>query len=100
MVTSHEEIKKHLLKLPFVQWDRYAEVDSIQAYYGWIDRDDQYKDFVALFFENCTVWYLSSSAKYTHQIGISLGMSDDSHADCKRIEHLFPDIKNVIKLKK
>lgn len=94
---STQEIEDTLNKLPFVMWDRYAETENIKAYYGWIDREDKYKDFVALFFEKGMVWYLTSSAKYTHEINRRLGM-DDSHADCQRIEDQFPKLKNIIKL--
>ena len=36
--------------MPFVTWDRYVVlVDAVETY-GWIDREDSYKDFVCLFF--------------------------------------------------
>lgn len=97
-------VKKDLEKLEFVQWDRYTEAENDLNIYGWIKRGDSYKDFVLLTYQsiNDTNQYrlsaYTSSSKYSHKISELLFENTESHVDCKRVENVFGDIKNVIKL--
>ena len=98
-----------LKELHFVKWDRWVDnydTDKVVIFYGWIDREqDSYKDFVEIDLLALTVVdqykivFSTSSEKYSSEIAKILDM-EDSHADCKRIETLFPKLPNVIKLQK
>lgn len=90
-----EFIESILDKLDFVNWDRYFGEDENLVFLGWIDREDNYKDFVVLDFSVRPIWFVTSSKKYSKKIGELL--EHRSHSECKRIEHDF-DVKNVIKL--
>ena len=98
---------QYLEALDFVQWDRWIDAydqGKVIIFYGWINRKhDQYKDFVHLEFfdagEGYQVAYTTSSSEKTDEIGKALGM-EDSHQECKRVEKLFPKLKNAIKLAK
>ena len=87
-----------LKKLHFVNWDRYFG-ENVLTFFGWIDRKDNYKDFVTLdfdftFWEECSISYTTSSKDYTKAIAKIL---NSTHSDCKRVED-FCDIENTIKL--
>ena len=98
-----------MMKLPFVQWDRYVEhlEEAQQAvFYGWIARDDGKFDFVLVsyyskyhpFWADC-ISYSTSSKRYSPELSrILLGREERPEAVCKRIEYDFPDVKNVIRL--
>lgn len=98
-------IESILSELAFVEWDRFIvdDWDGEQAVsvYGWIDREDEYKDFVLVIFwpASETVYYVTSSDEYTNQISTVLlgGDDDDEHNDCRRVEHTF-DIDNAVAL--
>jgi len=105
LVDSKEKewIEKTLTDLYMVNWDRYFifEGFSLTAF-GWIEREDNYKDFVILEFTlkdhknpPCVYFLGTSSKKYSKTIAEILG---SDHADCKRIENYF-DIENCIKLR-
>lgn len=86
-----------LKKLYFVNWDRYFGEGENLTFYGWIDRDDNYKDFVFIEFnEGDYITHGTSSSKYSKKIAEILGTD---HSDCKRVED-FCNIPNVIKLSK
>lgn len=95
-------IEKTLEKLPFVRWDRYIEDkdDNLIEMYGWIDREDDYKDFVLLEFNlnKKEVYFVATSSdKYSEQIAEIL---NSSHSDCIRVEdnfYVFNSIKNDTK---
>ena len=96
-------IEKTLSDLPFVNWDRFLDLrfeeNRVLHVFGWIKREDSYKDFVSLEFDvvNQKVFFIAtSSKKYSKRIAEILGCSD--HADCQRIEDFFK-IENMIKLK-
>jgi len=99
------QLEESMERLDFVQWDRYAagEWDEHADYviaYGWIDRDDGYKDYVELltWSEGDNVMFTTSSAEYTEEIYRRLyGEEPDDHSDCKRIENAV-DIDNVVEL--
>lgn len=90
-------------KLDFVMWDRYVDAwDEVRVIevYGWIPREqDSYKDFVLLHFQDASYSYTTSSVKWDDTIAQLLGLGKNT-IDCQRLEDLFPDKPNVIKLKK
>ena len=60
---------------PFVEWDRYllcgCDKGDFTRVYGWIDREDNYKDFVVLDFLHRSrevVYICSSSSEYSERI--------------------------------
>ena len=49
--SEKEWIKGILIKLNFVNWDRYFEWEGGKTFFGWIERKyDSYKDFVLIDF--------------------------------------------------
>ena len=106
-VKSSEWIGDLLQQVPFVEWDRFTvgEMDGEQFVdvYGWIDRDDEYKDFVWARF--WAVWeqveYTTSSDEYSEQIHINwFGKESlDDHNPCRRVENQF-DVDNAVQLTK
>ena len=98
-----EWIATQLEKVGFVTWDRFT-VTERQGYtlvdvYGWIDRDDAYKDFVWTRFYpgNKTFEYTTSSDEHSERLGeIWFGESND-HEPCRRVEDTF-DIPNRVEL--
>ena len=91
-----EEIIKTLEKFDFVNWDRYFGEDEKLTFFGWIDREDNKKDFLVLDFSISPLWFATSSKIYSKKISEVFGVS---HLDCKRVED-FCDIQNMIKLDK
>ena len=98
-------IAKLLPLLDFVEWDRFI-VGRIEGYqhtdvYGWIDRDDDYKDFVwARFWPTQeAVEYTTSSDEHSDDIQrIWFGEDNlDDHNPCQRVEDVF-DIDNAVEL--
>lgn len=91
-------IEQTLEQLDFVQWDRWYELGGhLIAVFGWIDREDQYKDFVLLEINVDraeVVAYYTSSAEYTEKIGEILNMD---HSACKRVED-YLDVENAVML--
>jgi len=92
------KITNWLNKLPVVRWDRISQkVGHIYAF-GWIDREDEYKDFIVIDFVNGEpVDYVSSDIKYNLEHRRILGLFTQK---CQRIEKCFPDVKNSIKLER
>ena len=100
-----EQLKEPMADLPFVEWDRYvtgqwdADHDYVKAY-GWIDRDDGYKDFVIL-----TTWsdtnqinFTTSSSEHTERIHeLLFDESPENHHGCQRIEDAV-DIPNMVSI--
>ena len=102
-----EQYEKNLIidvlrSLDFVKWDRYFGENNCYTFFGWIDRDDSYKDFVVLDIEldkirkGLLIGFSTSSKKYSKRIADILRCG---HLDCIRIEH-FCDLGNIIKEKK
>ena len=96
-------IATQLVKVDFVKWDRYTVGErgdrTIVDVYGWIDRDDDYKDFVWTRFwpANEVFEYTTSSDTYSEQLAeIWFGESSD-HDPCNRVENTF-DIPNAVTL--
>lgn len=100
-IPNRDWIEGHLRRLPFVEWDRYtrgewsAEMEYV-AVYGWIDREDEYKDFVLIRFWPATESFVftTSSDEYSEEIHRRL-LGDDGHNECHRVEHAF-DVPNAI----
>lgn len=101
-----QKIEETCNQFPFVTWDRFVEWPDWKdglgvTVSGWIEREDQYKDYMVLdFFDDGTVEYMTSSAKYSQEIwnmlyGINLA---SKHTDCKRVEDHFKGIIKSIKL--
>ncbi len=93
-----QRIEGVLLSFPEVRWDRYSGLMAgYCTFSGWIDRDDQYKDFMVLDFDSGVVAeYCTSSAKLSAEFAARL---DFSHDDCIRVEADF-DIENMVRLGK
>lgn len=90
----------HLESLPFVQWDRFIPFDDGISVYGWIDREDDYKDFLIIHFypADRRLWWQTSSAERHDEIyEILHGEETENGNTCQRVEGRF-DIENVIEL--
>lgn len=95
-------IGRELEKLPFVEWDRYTlnrcDKGQFTRVYGWIERGDEYKDFVVLDFLHWSreaVFICTSSAECSERIQEILYGDADDHVECQRVENRF-DIANAI----
>ena len=105
-----ESVNKYF---PEVKWDRFIRETSVEptdeldgatvvyTLYGWIDREDLYKDFVLIMFEwDGSFTYWTSSALYSEIFHERIHGDVSGHTDCERVEDWFPEIKNVVRLKK
>jgi len=97
-------IRNNLQLLDFVDWDRFVEFETdggrVTRVYGWIEREDNYKDFVHLEFieESSEILFLgTSSEKYSEKIDEIL-FEESNHVDCERVEKRFSKIKNKIQI--
>jgi len=89
VVQNKAWVESKLRDLDFVEWDRYYTWKQGVVVYGWIDREDQYKDFVSIEFntrQKLVARYDTSSEKYTEEIADILDMN---HSQCFRVEHKF-----------
>ena len=98
------ELSDKLAELDFVEWDRYtggrwSDNSSYVTVYGWVDREDEYKDFVEIIrWDNGQLYFTTSSAEHTEDIfEVLFEDSLDNHNDCKRVEDVL-DIDNVVEL--
>ena len=94
-----QTIAETLEKFDFVQWDRFIDLPNHIQIYGWMDRVDDYKDFLLLTYRKDTgSWgYTNSSVKNISKIKKILGIKEGGTYQCQRVEHTF-DINNSIKL--
>jgi len=97
------DLESDLESMPFVNWDRFTtgdwgDYDYVQVY-GWIEREDNYKDFVlVILWENGERFFTTSSEKYTEDIfKVLFDEPLDEHNDCKRVEN-YLNIPNMIEL--
>jgi len=104
--TAKEWVEGKLLKCTFVKWDRFLLAEDpkqdelVINVYGWIDRDDDYKDFVTVDFWTAreTVGFTTSSEEYTEQLHrLLVGEDLDNHNECRRVEDTF-DVPNAVTL--
>lgn len=92
-----------MASLPFVEWDRFVKWDDGEeaglTFYGWIERNDKYKDFVTLTLDlgGLPIEYMTSSAKYSRKICAILFGVKEGHENCRRVEDHFT-VPNVIHL--
>lgn len=94
-------VKEILAKFDeFVRWDRYTDGEDQLHFYGWISRPDLYKDFILITFylDTKEIWYTTSSAEYDARIYKILEIPEEELTKCQRVEHLFSDLSNVIRL--
>lgn len=92
------EEAKILASLSFVRWDRYTEDDVSRNFYGWIDREDAYKDFIVLtHYKSANWWWITSSVRYDLEIVAVMGGTVEKSCPCIRIEKDYV-IENSIKL--
>lgn len=99
------ELEDELEALDFVEWDRWtggewAEGHGYVTVYGWIEREgDDYKDFVEVMrWDDGSLYFTTSSAKYTKDIhNVLFDEPAEAHNDCRRVEKVV-DIENVVKL--
>jgi hypothetical protein len=85
-----------LRKLPEVMWDRMGPTMA----FGWVDREDQYKDFVVLTYSVESVHYYTSAPWMHDIIEERLGFDKNRRLSCTRVEDIFPELSNCIRLKK
>ena len=93
MSGKKQVIEKVLKDLYFVNWDRYFGDEKCLTFFGWINREDKYKDFVVLDFYGKEISFATSSKKFSSEIADIL---HQEHSECKRVEY-FTSIENVIK---
>lgn len=97
---AHElkQIADALNTFPEVTWDRYMDDGQDFIAYGWIEREqDSYKDFMVLVIDDVdfSYWYITSSAKYSQAFHNRINEDPAGHNKCRRIEHMFPDVKAI-----
>lgn len=104
LIDSHGEwVEQVLTTLPFIQWDRFTVFEDPEEpdfkIYGWIDRDDEYKDFVliTLYPLDHSIEYTTSSPVYSEKITEILFGKTGDHIPCIRVEDHFK-IPNSVKL--
>lgn len=107
---TRAKLAKFMREMPFVTWDRWVGSDSWGCAYGWIDREDAYKDFVYVWWYDGTnrdtgllEWTISgatSSEKYSIEIQRVLQETPaPEHDSCVRIEDEFNDlVPNAVRL--
>lgn len=92
-----QQIANALNTFPEVTWDRYTQDDYELIAYGWIERDDAYKDFMLIVVDlvDFTFWYTTSSAKYSQAFHNRINDNPKQHSKCRRVESMFPTVKAV-----
>lgn len=104
-VRNREWITDLLERASVVEWDRFVveDHDGTQCVrvYGWIDREDEYKDFVIARFWPDDEWlgFTTSSDEYSEWLQAEWFGEDslDEHDSCRRVENAF-SVENAIKL--
>ena len=88
-------------EFPEVMWDRAAGADFYGVTYGWIDRDDERKDFLVLNWwkqgEEIQFAMTTSSSRYSEEFTRRIDPELD-HRACERVEDEFPDVRRKIQL--
>lgn len=97
-------IIQKMKEMSFVKWDRLTRFkDEINAF-GWIERNDNYKDFVVLSqLKDGGFWFITSSKNFSsliHEIVFKRDSYSIKHNPCERVEDVFKEIDNCVKLKK
>ena len=105
---SNPTILVAIKRLSFVMWDRCTGDQNSGQLFGWcphyslIDgawiKHKTQQDFVLMWFDEGLVYaYMTSSAYYSKKICRLLDFKSE-HVDCKRVEHMFPEVENCIQL--
>lgn len=90
IVENYESI---LNLFPEVSWDRFSGDFRELTVFGWIDREDQYKDFLVLLFNNGRLEkFVTSSAKLSKEFSSRVSFN---HAPCRRVEEVVKNVKMV-----
>ena len=90
------KITNWLNKLPDIKWDRISQKQGHIYAFGWIDREDSYKDFFMIdFVKGEPVSYCSSDSKYNFKYSKILGLFFQK---CLRVEDSFKGVKNVCQI--
>lgn len=106
MTQLPDDLQQRLAAAEMVEWDRFIMEENgdnspMIRVYGWVDRDDQYKDFVLVdyFVEPEEVTYITSNPSIEDDLEAALVHKDEDveTVDCKRVEH-YSDIDNAIQL--
>lgn len=94
-----QRIAHALNMFPEAMWDKYLDDGQDIIVYGWLDRDDQYKDFIVIVIDQIdfTYWFVTSSDRYLrkfnnrhkHSYGIGNG-----HSKCLPIDRLLSGIRS------
>jgi hypothetical protein len=83
--------EEHMNLYPEVSWDRFTERPDGMTVYGWIGREDAYKDFMVLIIDlkgrSFFIRFLTSSARYSEEFSRRAGGT--GHIACKRVEGVF-----------
>jgi hypothetical protein len=83
--------EEHMNLYPEVAWDRFTERPNGMTVYGWIGREDAYKDFMVLIIDlqgrSFFIRFITSSARYSKEFSLRAGGT--SHIACKRVEGVF-----------
>lgn len=103
-INNRRWMERKLRSVRFVEWDRFTICDwngeQSVSVYGWIDREDAYKDFVLVIFwpESESHYHTTSSAERTEDLYRALVGDDlDEHNECHRVEHTF-NVSNAIEV--
>ncbi len=100
-IENQRFIERKLRACRMVEWDRFTVGDwggeQAVSVYGWIDREDEYKDFVIVIFwpETEGIYHTTSSAEHTQVLTEKLHGESGGHNDCHRVEHTF-NVSNAI----
>jgi hypothetical protein len=93
-------LRRGMVRLPFVTWDRWAGDRDHAAAFGWIPREDGRFDFVRIESDGEGYGQSTSSAEYSARISEMLNGRRSKHHGCRRIEDDFPGLENVVRLPK
>lgn len=104
-VKNPEWIADRLEAVPVVEWDRFTvgKINEKQVVniYGWIDREDEYKDFVWTRFwpDVKQLEFMTSSEEFSDYLHVEWFGEEslDDHNPCRRVEHAF-DVENAVEL--
>lgn len=100
-IENRRWIESKLRSLRMVDWDRFTIGDwngeQAVSVFGWIDREDEYKDFVVVIFwpESEGIYNTTSSAEHTEEITQKLHGEASDHNECRRVEDTF-NVSNAI----
>jgi len=78
-------------EFPEVAWDRFTEKPNGLTLYGWIDREDEHKDFMLIMIDSVgrsiLIKFVTSSAKYSEEFSRRSGGT--KHIPCQTVRGVF-----------